>query len=191
MIPLWSQWSQGGMNMIQEYKIHNVQQHKGLITFKWLLVAIGCYLVLMVLPEQLQIVEQEDNHFRVRVIANSNTEVDQAHKKKIAADVATAMKTLNVNETADKVRLAKLIKSKYPQTEMRIEYGEQLFPAKFKYGMFTPQNHYNSLVISIGSARGNNWWCSVFKKVCEKDADEKEKKPVKFWLWEWLKDKFR
>jgi len=179
------------MNMIQEYEIHNIQQHKGLIALKWLLVTIGCYLILIVLPEQLKAIELGDESFRVRVIANSNAEADQAHKKEIAADVAVAMKTLNVNETADKVKLAKLIKSKYPQTEMRIEYGKNLFPAKLKYGVFSPQNRYNSLVISIGNARGNNWWCSVFKNVCEKDVDEKEKKPIKFWLWEWLKDKFR
>lgn len=178
--------------MIEKYEFNDrLKKHNVLIVSKWLFVAIGCYLMLFVLPEQLKAVDLQQEHFRVRVIANSNTDVDQAHKKEIAADVAKALQSFDINETVDKVKLAKTIKNKYPQTEMRIIFGQHLFPPKLENGEFTPQAYYDSLVVSIGSARGDNWWCSIFKKVCEKDVDEKKKKPVKFWLWEWLKDIFR
>lgn len=178
--------------MIEEYQAnHILKAQKIWMASKWLFVAIGCYLILIILPEQLKAVEIQQEHFRVRVIANSNSNVDQMHKKEIAADVAQVLQSFDINETVDKVSLAKTIKSKYPQTEMRIIFGKHLFPPKLENGEFTPQAYYNSLVVSIGSARGDNWWCSIFKKVCEKDVDKKEKKPVKFWLWEWLKDIFR
>lgn len=193
MISSWQQWHQGGIDMINDYEITRVQQqHKGLIALKWLLLAIGCYLVLVVLPEQIGTVEQGNESYRVRVIANSNTVADQQHKKMIAGDVEAALQTLYVDEAVDKLKLMKILKNKYPQTEMHIEYGDNLFPAKFNQGIFSPQNQYKSLVVSIGSARGNNWWCSVFKKVCEKDVDEEvdeeDEEPVKFWIWEWIKE---
>lgn len=186
--------------MINDYEILTVPQKrempKGLIALKWLLLAVGCYLLLIVLPEHFEMVEQQNDSMRVRVIANSNTVSDQQHKKEIAKDVELALQTFNVNKAVDNKTIATYIQNKYPQTEMHIEYGDHLFPPKIDQGILTPQNYYHSLVISIGSARGDNWWCSLFKKVCEKDVDKEdeeekdEEKPVKFWIWEWLKDKF-
>ena len=177
--------------MIEQYKFQYKRQYNGVIILKWLFVAIGCYLVLAVLPEQLEKMQVIEDDFRVRVIANSNTVADQRQKQMIAKEVATALETYNVNETAHKVQLSQYIKQQYPQVDMSIVFGKHVFPPKFKYGKFSSQNYYHSLVVSIGDARGDNWWCTVFKDVCEKDVDNNEKKQQKFWLWEWCKDKFR
>lgn len=177
--------------MIEQYHFHHKQQHVGIIIFKWLFVVIGCYLLLVILPEQLKTMHIIEDDFRVRVIANSNTVADQQQKHQIAKEVEEVLEIYNVHETTQKVQLSKYIKQQYPQVEMSIVFGKHLFPPKFEYGKFTSQNYYHSLVVSIGNARGDNWWCTVFKKVCEKDVDDKKKEPVTFWLWEWLKDKFR
>ena len=81
----------------------------------------------------------------------------------------------------------------YPQMKIRVVYGSQLFPAKYTQGIFTPQNYYPSFVVYIGQARGDNWWCTLFSNVCERNVNSKErqeKKRVKFWiLQQWNKKK--
>ncbi|MBQ1272042.1 MAG: stage II sporulation protein R, partial [Clostridia bacterium] len=75
-------------------------------------------------------------------------------------------------------------------------------------GFFLPEGEYDSLIVTIGSGEGHNWWCVVFPAACymgaaEMETNEKEMpscfrlatKPaenvtVKFWLWEKIKGLF-
>ncbi len=75
-------------------------------------------------------------------------------------------------------------------------------------GFFLPEGEYDSLIVTIGSGEGQNWWCVVFPAACymgaaELETDAKEMpscfrlatKPaknvtVKCWIWEKLKDLF-
>jgi len=52
---------------------------------------------------------------------------------------------------------------------------------------------YHSIVVKIGNARGDNWWCSIFPSICEPDKNEEpeeEKEEVTFFIWEWIKGFF-
>jgi len=50
--------------------------------------------------------------------------------------------------------------------------------------------------VTIGSGRGDNWWCALFPKVCfpeEQQAEvevEVEDEEVTFFVWEWIKGLF-
>ncbi|MBO1912594.1 stage II sporulation protein R, partial [Microvirga sp. 3-52] len=53
-----------------------------------------------------------------------------------------------------------------------------------------PQSEYDAYLLTIGSGRGDNWWCALFPKICFVDeAEKKEKKEeekVTFFVWEWI-----
>lgn len=189
--------------MINDYEIIRFQQRRMprlFIILKYLLLTISCYLFFSVLPAQINSVHQETDSFRVRVVANSNTFADQRHKQEIANEVALYLEASGVGKSVSNQEIKEVIQSKFSQTELQVKIGENLFPPKVANGIFSPQNTYHSLVVVIGSGRGDNWWCSLFKSVCEKDPDDdkkekendetEEEEPAKFWIWEWLKDLF-
>ena len=53
-----------------------------------------------------------------------------------------------------------------------INYGDNYFPEKEYKGVEYEAGTYESLVITLGSGKGHNWWCVMFPPLCL--IDEKE-----------------
>lgn len=67
----------------------------------------------------------------------------------------------NMKDIAEKV-----IKGRGEDYEVEISLGQDYFPIR-KYGnMVFPQGEYETLMIKIGEARGENWWCVMFPPLC-------------------------
>lgn len=126
-------------------------------------------------PEQAN-----DQLIRLHVLANSDSENDQALKykvkdaiiKKIGYKFAAAN---NINETRqllldnlDEVeQVAKetlvALDSEYDVTA---QYGRFFFPTKY-YGSFSlPAGEYEAVRVIIGQGKGANWWCVLFPPLC-------------------------
>ena len=74
--------------------------------------------------------------------------------------------------------------------DVTFERVEALFPPK-RSGLFIhPQAMYDAYILTIGSGRGDNWWCALFPKVCFPDKEEKSEEKVTFFIWEWIKGIF-
>ena len=120
------------------------------------------------------------NVLRLHIIANSDSEADQAVKLLVrdkileqSADIfegeteleraeEKAVERLNdFCETAERV-LAENGFSYGATAEMGLSYFETR-----EYDDFTlPAGNYRSLIIRLGKAEGKNWWCVVFPAVC-------------------------
>ena len=122
-----------------------------------------------------------DKVIRLHVIANSDSEADQALKlevrDRILAEAAGAFSgSHDVNEAAAAIQRA------LPQLE---ETGAQVvraagyhysvtatlednvwFPTKEYADFALPQGSYHALRIVIGEGEGRNWWCVVFPPLC-------------------------
>ena len=67
---------------------------------------------------------------------------------------------------------------------VRATLSEEWYDTR-KYEEFTlPKGYYTSLKIEIGSAEGQNWWCSLFPPLCFVDVssgiiDETSEKKLK------------
>ena len=70
----------------------------------------------------------------------------------------------------------------------KLSLSFEVFPPKEWESGIAAQTQVEAIVVSIGSGRGDNWWCGLFPKACYKE-EVKEEKP-KFFVWEWLKKKF-
>lgn len=133
---------------------------------------------------------------RLHVLANSNTQEDQALKLKVRdsvleqaqillADVSTkeeSMKILSKNTTLlEKAALECIIREGYDYT-VRVCLGKYDFPTKSYKNISLPQGNYDALRVIIGSGKGDNWWCVVFPPFClgEPATDEKEDVSVRF-----------
>ena len=175
--------------MLPDYEIKRAttvgQKIDAVVLFVWTLLVIQMVLFLL-----FQGTDQAEGT-RIRLIANSNTAYDQQIKMEVKDQITPIL--VNYYENADKTMqeleaAVSSLSEKYGE-QITISRGEALFPPKEWEGAILPQANVESVVISIGKARGDNWWCALFPKVCYKEEVEKEEKP-KFFVWEWLKKKF-
>ncbi|GLC87937.1 stage II sporulation protein R [Lysinibacillus piscis] len=187
--------------MLNEYKITRLSKLNIIIAcVKLIVMGIALQLCVYYIPILIDLAKEtmnqvQEQDFRVRVIANSNTAHDQYEKQQLVQELQPYFQ--QVTKDVDKEQLLVIrqqmeqhIKENYPQTAISVILGANLFPPKRHQAILYPQNMYQSIVIQIGDARGDNWWCSVFPNVCEPDKEEEEESEVNFFVWEWLKGVF-
>lgn len=165
------------------------------IQFMLLLIALQCALILLSGTTG----EEARDAFRVRVIADSNTAAAQQIKAGVAGEVSRVLGHAALTDPSgiealipEMTRAAEAVSGGAP---VRVLYGSAFFPPKAVDGGFIPQAQTNSLVVTVGSGRGDNWWCALFSDVCEPgevaaEEEETEEEPVTFFIVEWLKSLF-
>ena len=93
---------------------------------------------------------------RLHVLANSDSEEDQALKLKVRdAVLEQATETLQGADYG-----------------VRAELAETSFPTKEYDGFALPAGEYLALRVLIGEAAGQNWWCVVFPPLCTAAASD-------------------
>lgn len=117
---------------------------------------------------------------RLHVVANSDTEADQALKLRVRDSVLAHLGTV-LSGATDRDEAEELIRENLPEITRRasdvvgeagFEYAVRAsvlfedFPTT-DYDTFSlPAGEYLSLRVTIGSGAGHNWWCVVFPPVC-------------------------
>lgn len=138
-----------------------------------------------------------NNAIRLRVIANSNTFEDQATKMEIKNNIEDILKT-DLITTMDKTEADHIINKKIPEIEMMINnynlpyqmnYGKNYFPEKSYKGVKYEEGMYDSLVVTLGSGSGENWWCVLFPPLCLMEASKSNTDDVEYSLF--VKDIFK
>lgn len=130
--------------------------------------------------------ELADKVVRLHVLANSDSEEDQALKLKVRdAVLARAAEALEGTESREEAcrRLTDIL----PELEktakavisangydygVRAELAETAFPTKDYDGFSLPAGEYLALRVLIGEAAGQNWWCVVFPPLCTAAASD-------------------
>jgi len=109
---------------------------------------------------------KSDNHLRVRVIANSNSISDQNIKNEVVEilkNIIDADDSLDIVERKMNVLKKEL---KYYQEKNNIKLDVELkktsFPPKRLNGKVIPSGAYETLLITIGSGKGNNYWSILY-----------------------------
>ena len=127
-----------------------------------------------------------DDAIRVRVIANSNDEYDQQIKYEVRNIVEDDM--YNILNGVDKLDIARnkigsnldLVKSDIDNYLKKIDYnlgfdinfGYNYFPMKEYKGITYKEGYYESVVVTLGSGNGDNWWCVLFPPLCLIEGEE-------------------
>lgn len=142
-----------------------------------ILLSIGMICVIVKakgLELQKQVAEEV---LRFHVLANSDSEEDQAVKMKVKEKVLDYMKTeLSGDESLDETK-------EWVATHLREieEVAGSIAPAKAylticefpvkTYGDITfPAGTYEALRIEVGEGKGENWWCVLYPNLCFIDA---------------------
>lgn len=150
-------------------------------------VAVIAFLVINSFIPSKEECEIYNSTVRLHVIANSDSEADQALKLKVRDAIIEQMSTYNAKtkEEAldyindDKENLKKIaeecIKKEGFSNPVDIEIGEENYPTR-EYEDFTlPAGKYTSLRVIIGEGDGQNWWCVLYPPLCTSYAIKPEK----------------
>lgn len=121
---------------------------------------------------------------RLHVIANSDSEEDQAVKLKVKEIIITylrgeMMDAHSVEEARQTIRehlpqveeiaREKLLKEGYTY-EVNASLEDCYFPVK-EYGDMTfPAGQYEALRVKLGKSSGRNWWCVMYPTLCFVDS---------------------
>lgn len=125
---------------------------------------------------------------RFRVIANSNSSVDQETKLLIRDTIQNKMLTdlSNITSLEDartalasnisnyENLVATTLESNNKDNSYEVNYGLNYFPEKTYKGVKYEAGYYESLVVTLGNGMGNNWWCVLFPPLCLLEAEETE-----------------
>lgn len=126
-----------------------------------------------------------EDALRIRVIANSNDEYDQNVKKIVKDNIQYKMYDLLkdtkgvdearkiINNNLDNIDrdVNQTLKSLNYNLGYDINYGLNYFPRKEYKGVIYNEGYYESLVITLGEGKGDNWWCVLFPPLCLIEAE--------------------
>ncbi len=142
--------------------------------------------------------DYKEKLIRFHVIANSDSDEDQALKLKVRDEVINYLQPKLLESKSIK-ESEEIIKNYYANLEnisksiidengykydvrVSIEYSE--FPTKQYSSVVLPAGEYKALKVVIGEGKGKNWWCVMFPPLCfvdesngviDKSTDEKLK----------------
>ena len=118
---------------------------------------------------------------RIRIVANSNKNLDVSEKMKVKSNVEREIYSLLKNvESIEQAR--DIINNNLDRLNIVIEdtidydydisFGNNYFPRKTYKGVVYDEGIYESLVITLGEGTGDNWWCVLFPPLCLLDSNE-------------------
>ncbi|MBR6902921.1 MAG: stage II sporulation protein R [Clostridia bacterium] len=134
--------------------------------------------------------ELRNGVLRLHILANSDSEEDQALKLKVRDRILevsskSLSKANDINEAIDIAKTQiesiteeanKVITSEGYDYKVTANIEENFFSNRVYDDFTLPAGVYNSLTVRIGKAQGHNWWCVVFPGVCLPAAEKGELK---------------
>lgn len=157
--------------------------------FSVLLIAVSLVLLIGLLPVNGE-KEIYDSVVRLHVLANSDSEEDQAIKLKVRDSVIFLTKELLADcrdrdeavvmmeknlELFEKCANKTLIENGSDH-RATVTFCEEFYPTRQYESAAFPAGEYLSMQIKIGEAEGKNWWCVLFPPICLSAASKNENK---------------
>ncbi len=121
-----------------------------------------------------------DTVVRLHVLANSDSEEDQALKLRVR-DAVLAVTSPLVKDCTSQAEAMAVLEKHLPELEaaargvidaegrtdaISVELGREEYPTRVYESCAFPAGTYVSLRIMIGEAAGKNWWCVLFPPLC-------------------------
>jgi stage II sporulation protein R len=125
---------------------------------------------------------------RIRIIANSNTSIDQEEKEKLRDALLEIFYYENTIDIKNNIyEINKLLKEKVKLShDFNIEYKKVSFPAKVLNNRFIPSGTYKTLLITIGEGKGDNWWSVLYPEFFGINYDDSDEIKYKSFIYELL-----
>ena len=158
------------------------------ILLKSLCVGFIVTMLFAFIPFEGECREISEQVFRVHILANSDSDEDQALKLKVRDAVLKKSEELLANthskEDAMNVTTQNLHVFKTEAEKVVCQQGYDysvecsikniLFDTRYYDDVTMPGGYYDALQIKIGKAEGKNWWCVMYPSLCVPAASEND-----------------
>jgi len=163
------------------------------LLIKSLCIAFVLTVIYSVIPFQTECEQISTEVFRLHILANSDSEEDQALKLKVrdalleytdklfddAKDRNDAENIAKENlETLQSVAQNTVYKNSCNYT-VNAEVVKMYFNTRYYENYTMPAGMYDALRITIGSGKGHNWWCVMYPSICISSAIDNDEKVEK------------
>lgn len=157
---------------------------------KSLCIAFVLTVIYSTLPFEAECTEISKETFRLHILANSDSENDQALKIKVrdrvleytedlfnnAKSKFDAEKVIAENiQDINNVAYAVILNNGY-NYPVKTEITNMYFTTRYYDNYTLPSGMYDALRITIGNGKGHNWWCVMYPTICVSPVEEKDKK---------------
>ena len=140
-----------------------------------LLMTAGTLFLAAAMQQEQQILA--DKLVRLHVVANSDTDADQAEKLEVRDAVLAVTEPLvrqandprqSLSEALPEIQAAAeaCLRAKGSDRPVSVTMGKERFPTRYYDNFALPAGVYPSLRVTIGAGEGRNWWCVAFPSVC-------------------------
>ena len=145
--------------------------------------------------------KSEIQYLRIHIRANSNSVYDQNIKYKIKDEIVDALiPYLSEVKTFDEAK--DMVKSKFWLIEKtandvlesegflyksKATIRNEYFPTRTYDNITLKEGNYDALIVDLGKAEGNNWWCIVFPAFCFTKTQKSDKIEYISLIWEIIK----
>ncbi|MCM1533937.1 MAG: stage II sporulation protein R [Corallococcus sp.] len=139
--------------------------------------ALFCLIALIVIVPSSQ---TNAEFLRIHIRADSNDSADQEVKYKVKAAVTDYLTPYLVKATS-KEKAMEIVSERLRGIEevcnavlsengfdyrSNVKLCREQFPDRSYNGVTLPSGVYDALIVELGSAEGNNWWCVVYPPLC-------------------------
>ena len=146
---------------------------------KKIVISAAIIITFLCLNTNKKIIIPKDS-IRFRVVSNSNSKEEQQLKEKIVYNLKEEIgkieySSTDINNTRKQIQkeipkfneiITSTLKEAKSNSNYTINYGNNYFPEKEYDGIKYQEGEYESLVITIGSGQGDNFWCVLFPPLC-------------------------
>lgn len=171
-----------------------------MINLKKIIILFSLVLILYLVYNQSEVeaITIPDSAIRLRVIPSSNSAYDLNMKAKVKdyleENVYPLLKDTKTIEEAQLIisnhletinqDITTIFEDNNYDQDFTINFGNNYFPNKTYKSVVYPEGYYQSLVVYIGEASGDNWWCVLFPPLCLLEADDSEEtSDVEYTFW--------
>ena len=124
--------------------------------------------------------QNKQEYIRIHVRANSNLSVDQNIKYEIKDKIVSYLipQIANCNTREDFIVMIKeniagmenianeILKQKGFSYNAKVKFCKENFPTRSYAGVVLESGVYDSIIVELGTAKGDNWWCVVYPPLC-------------------------
>ena len=108
---------------------------------------------------------------RLHVVANSDSEQDQAVKLQVRDAVLEVTKDLDREELEQalpniQAAAEACLRDLGCRDAVTVTLGQERFPTRLYENFSLPAGVYTALRVTIGEGEGQNWWCVAFPSIC-------------------------
>ena len=137
-------------------------------------------IIFMTVAVYLTVPKPTYEYLRIHVRANSNGEKDQEVKMEIK-DIVVNYLTPYIADCESKNEAIVLLNDKKDDIERlidkhlnsrgfnyvsKVKIDSEEFPLRVYEGVTLQEGYYDAVIVNLGKAEGDNWWCVVYPPLC-------------------------